>query len=83
MGFVIGLHNEAFDTQNLGPYQTVTMNGLNAYFIRDGQSMKEYFGYIDSQDKLIINLPEVNEKNLTKGTVLLSQLRSCRLSQKT
>ena len=71
MGFIISLHNQAFDTQNLGPYQTVTMDGLNSYFIQDGQASKSFFGMTDSQEKLIINLPEVNEKNLTKGMQLV------------
>lgn len=67
MGIAIGLHQESFDSNHLGSFQTITMDGLNAYFIRDGLSNEEYFGFGNYLNKYIIDLPQVSKKNLTNG----------------
>jgi len=74
MGLMVGFSASQFESSNLGPQQTVSIEGLQFYFFRDGQAGGDVFGKIDMTTKNIVDLPTVSRSNLTQSSYSLTRL---------
>jgi hypothetical protein len=67
LGLAVNFSPEPFDSDNLGSYQSLSMQGLVQFFVRDSQSLSEFTGSMNINTKTLVDLPKISKEDLTKG----------------